>query len=446
MRRRTFLLGGGLVPAAALRGSQAAAAPPAQSLEAASSPTGADRLLLAGKTLPQLRDRYHRELFDMVVPFWHAHGIDHEHGGFICALEQDGTRLNTDKLLVFQGRGLWVWSTLYERFGRAAEHLAVARATYRFCVDHMRRPDGSWRGRVAQDGREVEKPDADLSALFCLAEGLHAYGHASGEEEGAALGRRAFLDAAARATAPARPSRQGSWFHIVLVGNGMLARGADPEIEALVQRAVDTLVRHHHNPDTGLNDEVLTPELARSPEDAGFTVFGHSIEAIWMLMDHAVRVGDDELFDLLASRVKRHLDVGWDRVYGGLAHAVRVDRGGYVWPVERPLGTIVEFEAVGEYHYMKAFWPLAETLVATLKVLERRPAAWAVEYFDLAQQVIDDRLSLAPLGRPLYTLFTDRRLTRGTRTGRAENYHHPRMLMLNLLALERMIAREEGRA
>jgi hypothetical protein len=27
------------------------------------------------------------------------------------------------------------------------------------------------------------------------------------------------------------------------------------------------------------------------------------------------------------------------------------------------------------------------------------------------------------------------------RTGRAENYHHPRMLMLNILALDRLAAR-----
>jgi N-acylglucosamine 2-epimerase len=163
-------------------------------------------------------------------------------------------------------------------------------------------------------------------------------------------------------------------------------------------------------------------------------------------MDHAVRIGDEALFDRLAVRLKHHLDVGWDRVYGGLAHAVRVDRGGFVWPVERPLGTVVEFQAVGEYHYMKAFWALAEVLVATLKVLARRRAAWAADYFGLAQRVLDDRLSLAPLGHPLYTLFTGRRLTRGTGTGRAENYHHPRMLMLNVLALDRMIAGGEAPA
>jgi hypothetical protein len=108
---------------------------------------------------------------------------------------------------------------------------------------------------------------------------------------------------------------------------------------------------------------------------------------------------------------------------------------------ELPLGTICEFPAVGEYHYMKSYGTLAEALVASLKVLERRSAPWAAEYFGRAQRVIDERLSLESLGLPLYTPSTDRRLTRGTRTGRAENYHHPLMLMLNILALDRLMAR-----
>jgi mannose/cellobiose epimerase-like protein (N-acyl-D-glucosamine 2-epimerase family) len=446
MKRRALLLGGGLLPAAALAAASRADGGTEPAGQGGRPHAGDDRTRLAGMTLPELRARYHRELFEVVLPFWDAHGIDRERGGFICALDHDGTRLDTDKLLVFQGRGLWVWSTLYRQFGRAQEHLAVARETCAFCLEHMRRSDGSWRSRVAADGRPVDAPDADLSAQLCLAEGLHAYSEATGDDALATLARAVLLEAVARGTAPGAPSRQGFWFLTLLACTGMLSRRADAGLERLAHRAAEALVAAHYNPETGLHDELLSPDLGRSPTDAGFTIFGHSVEGLWMLMDHALRIGDESLFDQLATRLKRHLDVGWDRIYGGLAHAVRVDRGGFVWPVERPLGTVAEFHAVGEYHYMKSYWSLAEVLVATLKVLERRRAPWAADYFGLAQGVLDERLSLAPLGHPLYTLFTDRRLTRGTRTGRAENYHHPRMLMANLLTLDRMIAGERDPA
>jgi hypothetical protein len=287
----------------------------------------------------------------------------------------------------------------------------------------------------------VDDVRADLSAQLYLAEGLEAYARASGDDEARQLGRTLLLDIVRQGRVPDVPSRQGFWFLILRVATQMVEGTSDEAVDAAARHAADVLVHHHHNPETGLHDELLLSDFSRSPTDAGFTIFGHSIEALWMLLDHATRLGDERLFDRLAERLKHHLDVGWDRVYGGLAHAVRVDRGGFEWPVERPLGTVCEFRAVGEYHYMKSYWTLAEVLLASLKVLERRRAPWAAEYYGCAQRVIDERLSLEPLGLPLYTLFTDRRLTRGMRTGRAENYHHPRMLMLNILALDRLAAR-----
>ena len=83
------------------------------------------RTTIGGKSLEQLRDHYRRYLFEEYLPFWDRHGIDHEHGGFMCTLDHDGTRLNDDKSMWYQGRGLWVYSFLYRHFG-GEEHLQVA--------------------------------------------------------------------------------------------------------------------------------------------------------------------------------------------------------------------------------------------------------------------------------------------------------------------------------
>src|SRR5262245_23339270 len=68
-----------------------------------------------------------------------------------------------------------------------------------------------------------------------------------------------------------------------------------------------------------------------------------------------------------AERVRRHIEVGWDRVYGGLIHAINVGQTCYQWPVERPVGTSYAFRFTGEHHYMKTLWSLDEVLVSTLK-------------------------------------------------------------------------------
>ncbi|MYA79569.1 MAG: hypothetical protein F4X39_03455, partial [Acidobacteriia bacterium] len=64
---------------------------------------------LSGGNLEQLRDAYRSELFDVQLPFWSAHGIDHRLGGFMTALDFDGTRLCDNKLHLYQGLVICVY-------------------------------------------------------------------------------------------------------------------------------------------------------------------------------------------------------------------------------------------------------------------------------------------------------------------------------------------------
>src|SRR5262245_31984411 len=98
--------------------------------------TRQDGTEIAGMTLRELRDSLHTELFDVILPFWDKHGIDHEFGGVMCSLDYDGTLVNTEKLLWFQGRALWVYSHLYNHFGQDPRHLEVARKTKDFLLKY----------------------------------------------------------------------------------------------------------------------------------------------------------------------------------------------------------------------------------------------------------------------------------------------------------------------
>jgi hypothetical protein len=160
---------------------------------------------------------------------------------------------------------------------------------------------------------------------------------------------------------------------------------------------------------------------------------------MWMAMDEADRRGDRKLWDTCAERMRRHLEVGWDRVYGGLAQWVDVDQGGFQWPPETPVGTNFAFHFVGEYNYMKTLWGMNETLVGTLRVFERTRAEWAVQYFGMAHKIIADHFSLKKRGLPGYVLFTDRQFTVEAHAARQDNYHPIRQLMLNILTLDRML-------
>lgn len=440
MSRRTFLSAAAVTPALA---AAQTGGPPASGGPAPPGPTSTPHRPVS---IAVLESRYRRELFEELLPFWDRHGIDHERGGFMCALDYDGTPVNTHKFLWFQGRGIWVYSHLYNAFGRDSRWLDIARRAADFALEHVRQPDGSWARLVTREGAVLEAGDgSDTSGLLYMAEGLQELAAASGDDGARTLARelviRAFREGT-RSESPAR--RQGLWFVTVLVCTQMLKRWPDEELEEIARRSVDAIILHHHNPETRLNDEVIGRDLSRLPQEAGFTIFGHSIEALWMVLDEAVRRRDLPLIDCCAERMHRHLEVGWDRLFGGLIHAVHVNRGAFEWPPERPVGTAIELRFVGEYHYMKTFWSLAEVLVATLKVLEQRRAAWAVEYFERAQNDLDALFSLEPLGHPLYVLFTDRKVEAPPHATRQENYHHPRALMIALEILQRM--RASGRS
>jgi hypothetical protein len=83
-----------------------------------------------------------------------------------------------------------------------------------------------------------------------------------------------------------------------------------------------------------------------------------------------------------------------------------------------------------------------------MNVIEHQRSEWAMRYFDLSHDTFDKKMSLKSHGLPLFMGFAERQMAFQPHVVRQENYHHARQLMLNLLALDRMIKREEsaGRA
>jgi hypothetical protein len=228
------------------------------------------------------------------------------------------------------------------------------------------------------------------------------------------------------------------------IASQMLYRWNDPEIAAIADTAVDAIINRHYNPDIGLNTEMLYFDFTRPKEEERKVRLGHGVEVLWMVMDEADRRKDTGLWATCAGRIQRQIDVGWDRVYGGLSQWVNVDQGSYQWPPETPVGTDLSFHFAGEYNYMKALWGLNEVLVATLTVFERTGAEWAAQYFAMAYQVLTEKFSMKKRGLPGYALFADRRMTFQPHVGRQDNYHPLRQLMLNIVTLDRMLKRADA--
>lgn len=92
---------------------------------------------LFGGSLNALLADCRDQLFERYLPFWEQGGIDEENGGFMCYLYDDGSVENDRKDIWYQGRGIWVYSYLYNELDRNPKWLEIAREARDFMVDHM---------------------------------------------------------------------------------------------------------------------------------------------------------------------------------------------------------------------------------------------------------------------------------------------------------------------
>lgn len=341
-----------------------------------------------------LETRYRQELFAEVVPFWEQ---------LVCGGSTDGAiRDNADSpspvirpdAPEVLADALWLFSWLH---GRARGH-ARWRAHAAALV------------QVVHDARGTDDVapawSAEPGAWLSLADGLREYADAAMSAQCFALARQLTLRAAAQPAELLRSPLERAG-RVVLVGAELLSRGADTAIQNAVDSAVQAIIGAHLNEETQLLEEE-----PRCPHAApGVTVFGRSFDALWAVMRYARRRGAPLLAETCATLVRRHVDIGWDDVFGGLAHAMRVDGGDFVWTRERRSGAEADAHSVGEYHYMKTGWALAALATAALEVLAWRRERWAADAFGRAQAALDRHFPVSQFGARRYLVSADRRMS-----------------------------------
>jgi len=392
--------------------------------------------------LHQLRRQYEYDLYEDFLPFMDKYVIDHENGGFMCTTDRDGTRISTDKSQWYEGRGIWVYSYLYNNLKKDPKFLEAARKSVEFLLKHKPSRDDLWPSAFSREGKAIGAPDTRTYGDLFVAHGLAEYGRASGENACFNLAKETMLKClrlydrpdfwpeAAQSylgkEAPLLPGArvQGVWFVLLNLATGMLDYKSDQVVLDVADRCLDAIMNRHWNPDLELNNEILNHDLTRRQDDlAQFVYTGHAIEALWMVMAEAARRKDKALFELAANRFKRHIEVAWDPVYGGVFRSLNhIDKN--IWLVD------------------KVLWAQEEVLIGSLLASEHTGWKWAKDWFIKMYNYVHAKWPLTKHGYSLWDNGTDRKVTYLEHYNRVENYHHPRHLMLNLLALDRMIGRQ----
>ena len=76
---------------------------------------------MTGWNPDEVRARYSSELYDRIVPFWEAHSIDRECGGYLHCLDRDGAVYDTFKDMWMEWREVYMFAALANQGRRNPE-------------------------------------------------------------------------------------------------------------------------------------------------------------------------------------------------------------------------------------------------------------------------------------------------------------------------------------
>ncbi len=305
---------------------------------------------------------YRDGLLNDTLPFWLPRAIDTKHGGYFTCLDQDGSLLQSDKAIWFQGRFAWLLATLFNTVEKRPEWLEAASVGIDFLNHHGFDSDGRMFFWVTAEGRPLRKRRYLFSEAFAVI-AFAAYGTAAGE---ASFHRQA-LDLfrlllkfhttpgllPAKVNPAVRPLK-GLAMPMILLATAQELRKAvnDPVCNEVINASITEIERDFLKPEFKALLESVGPNGEFCDTFDGRLVNpGHSIEVAWFILDEArLRGGEPRLVDLGCRILECSFELGWDREYGGIFY-YRDARG---------------LPATEYWHDMKFWWPHNEALIATL--------------------------------------------------------------------------------
>ena len=386
--------------------------------------------------LKKLRDTYMEALLGKFIPNMDTYVVDHELGGFMCSIDIRSRKLiSTTKRAWFEGRGIWMYSFLYNNIEKKPRYLEIATKSKNFILKLLPKDGTYYISSFTKEGVPVGKVEGDIYGNLFVAEGLAEYSKALGDKRYFDQAKDIILKAVARYDRPdftyaykaenrlAGPRILGHWMILLSLSTQMLRQHPDTEIKALADRCVDAIMNHHLNPEFKLLNEALAHDMSAltDPVASQFGDIGHGCETLAFVMNYAVLIKDANLFKRASAEFKRHVDIAWDDIYGGHFH-------------------VLENVSTNTWTLNKLRWLQEEILIGALILIEHTGDEWALNCFAKTEAYIREKYV-----RPEYAFVIDsgdRKMEKHTSV-RAEHYHYPRQLMVSILAIDRILKRGE---
>ena len=327
--------------------------------------------------LDNLARLYRDTLLNNVIPFWSNNSVDWEEGGYFSCLDRKGGVYDTDKFIWLQNRQVWTYSMFYNRLEKRSPWLEIAQNGADFLAKYGRDADGNWYFALDRLGQPLVQPYNIFSDCFA-AMAFSQYALATNNERASEIALQAYNNVLRRQVNPkgkynkAYPGTRSlkSLAVPMILANLSLEMDwllQDNQLEAVLEQTIREVMGDFLDAEMGLIYENVTPDGKHLDCFDGRLINpGHSIEAMWFVMDIANRKGDLKLIDRAVDVVLNTLNFGWDKEYEGIYYFM--DAMGH--PPQQ-----LEWN-------QKLWWVHLETLIALLMGfnLTKRQECW--EWFE----------------------------------------------------------------
>lgn len=339
---------------------------------------------------------YGRLYFDSltgdVLPFWMEHSKDREAGGFFTCLGMKGEVYDTDKFIWLQARQVWTFSMLYNQLHQNSDWLDMAVHGAEFLKKFGRDAAGNWYFSLNREGKPLIQPYNIFSDCFAAMGFAQAF-RATGNEEYKDIALKTFFNILKRQDNPKGKyskvfpgTRDLQNFALPMILSNLvleIEHVLEPAlVEQTISTGIDTVMKKFYQPDSGLILENVYPDGSFSDSFDGRLVNpGHTIEAMWFIMDLAKRRRDSGLMRRAVDIALTTIEYGWDKEYEGIFYFK--DIMGY--PPQQ-----LEWD-------QKLWWVHAEALVCMLKGYlhtgDDRCRAWFEKLHEYIQGHFADKLN-----------------------------------------------------
>lgn len=305
---------------------------------------------------------YKKELLDNILPFWMNHSRDEQNGGYFTCLNRDGSVFDRDKFMWLQGREVWCFSYMHNNIEKRDEWLDMALHGAGFMKKNGRDGSGNWFFSLTAEGKPLVQPYNIFSDCFAtmafasLDKALPSDEHkeiALNTFENILRKQQGSKGQYEKAFPGTRPMRNFS-LPMILCNLSLELEHiiGSARVNELATQVIHEVMEIFYQPHLGLVLENVSPDGKFVDSFEGRLLNpGHTIEAMWFIMDLGVRFRNESLIQKACKIMLDTLEHGWDKEHGGIFYFLDVKGS----PTQQ-----LEWD-------QKLWWVHVETLVALAK-------------------------------------------------------------------------------